>query len=186
MGERAASVNHAGSETGNSAGSPREASRHLASEISALRQELGEMVAELDRRRHELTDVRLQAKRHAGVLALVAGALLAAGMGFVWLTMARRARHRRLLTPTVWLRHAMGRALSVPAPVAMRSTVTEKIVMAGAAALASTLAKRGVEQVLDAWLDSSTRTAPKTGRDRALVPNARPVPALVPKELERP
>ena len=45
--------------------SPRENSRQLEGEIAVLRDELAVLVAELDRRRHELTDFKLQARRHA-------------------------------------------------------------------------------------------------------------------------
>ena len=44
--------------------SPRENTRQLEGEIAVLRDELTGLVAELDRRRHELTDFKLQARRH--------------------------------------------------------------------------------------------------------------------------
>jgi len=71
--------------------SAREAARQLDSEIVALREELSGLVAELDRRRHEAFDVKLQARRHGLELALTGVALIAAASGFVWLK-RRRAR----------------------------------------------------------------------------------------------
>jgi hypothetical protein len=50
--------------------SPQENVRQLEGEIAVLRDELAGLVAELDRRRHELTDFKLQARRHAVGAAL--------------------------------------------------------------------------------------------------------------------
>ena len=46
------------------------APEHVAHEIDAIRRDLDRVVAELDRRRHELTDWRLQLRRHKRGLAL--------------------------------------------------------------------------------------------------------------------
>ena len=62
----------------------------LRTEIDATRDELGTYISELDRRRHEALDLKLQAKRHPA-LALGAGvAILGAVAG--GLAMAIRAR----------------------------------------------------------------------------------------------
>jgi hypothetical protein len=73
--------------------SPDETVRHLGVEIAALREELGGLVAELDRRRHDLLDVRLQARRHALTASAVAVALIGAIWGLVRLGV-RKARKR--------------------------------------------------------------------------------------------
>ena len=65
----------------------------LEQEIASLREELGDLVGELDRRRHEAFDLRLQVRRHATLL-LVLGTVtvgLAVG-GYVMLGYARRRR----------------------------------------------------------------------------------------------
>lgn len=74
--------------------SPREIERELA----FLRTRLDRSLAELDRRRHELTNVKLQARRHPLAFAGAGGALLliAGGVGFaIW----RAARKPSLPTP---------------------------------------------------------------------------------------
>lgn len=70
--------------------SPREAVRQLDDEIARLREELSGLVAELDRRRHEALDIKLQVKRHGLKTALTAASLLTAGTGLVWLAAWRR------------------------------------------------------------------------------------------------
>jgi hypothetical protein len=42
----------------------------LEKQIESLRAEIGELVQELDRRRHEVLDVRLQVRRHAGAITI--------------------------------------------------------------------------------------------------------------------
>ena len=71
--------------------------RRLGHETEIVRRELDGLVMELDRRRHLALDWRLQARRHARALALVAGGLVAAlGLGLV--RARSRHRRRRLLT----------------------------------------------------------------------------------------
>jgi hypothetical protein len=70
----------------------------LEQEIASLREELGDLVGELDRRRHEAFDLRLQVRRHATLL-LVLGTVtvgLAVG-GYVMLGYARRRRAHPLV-----------------------------------------------------------------------------------------
>jgi len=73
-----------------------EAERALESEIERLRTEIDAMVGELDRRRHEAFDVRLQMRRHAGLVVAVGSAavMLALGAGAAWIS--SRRRHDRL------------------------------------------------------------------------------------------
>ncbi len=68
MGERAPGLTRADGEP---------ASRRIEKEISTLRREMSDLVGELDRRRREAFDVRLQLKRHpvAVSLAVVAAAV---------------------------------------------------------------------------------------------------------------
>lgn len=73
--------------------SSRELTRQLDGEIAILREELSQLVAELDRRRHEAFDLKLQVKRHASEMLVSGGALLAAAAGLVWFQ-AWRARRR--------------------------------------------------------------------------------------------
>jgi hypothetical protein len=63
---------------------PREADpRQLEHEIEDVRTQLGTLISELDRRRHEVTDVKLQVRRHPVAAAVVAAAGLLATAGVV-------------------------------------------------------------------------------------------------------
>jgi hypothetical protein len=59
------SVHASGDGTAAPGVTPRENARRLEGEIAGLRDELAGLVAELDRRRHELTDFKLQARRQS-------------------------------------------------------------------------------------------------------------------------
>jgi hypothetical protein len=85
--------------------------RAIESHIVHLRDELGEIVGELDRRRHEAFDVRLQVRRHAGIVATVATvAVVVAIGGFV----AWRASRRRQRSMLVRMQN-LGRAVAIMA-----------------------------------------------------------------------
>jgi hypothetical protein len=115
----------------------RQRADELQHEIEVIRDDLAGMVGELDRRRHELFDVR----RHAVPLILVSAALLAIATGGITLAVARR-RHRARLGPRLGrLREAVERMIDKPKRVANNPGVGRKIVGAGGAAAASVLAK---------------------------------------------
>jgi ferric-dicitrate binding protein FerR (iron transport regulator) len=64
----------------------------LEHQIEDLRAELGALVQELDRRRHDAFDLRLQLRRHAGAIAIVGGSLALIVARRVWIVRRRRAR----------------------------------------------------------------------------------------------
>ena len=71
----------------------------LARDIEVVRDDLGEVVGELDRRRHEvLDDVRRQVARHALPIAVIA--LLALGVAAGGIALARSLRRRRQTAAT--------------------------------------------------------------------------------------
>src|ERR1700704_2540064 len=76
--------------------SPRETGRQLSGEIVTLREDLARLGAELDRRRHEALDVKLQVKRHALGVLLTGAAAVAAALGLRWLGTRRARPHRGL------------------------------------------------------------------------------------------
>jgi hypothetical protein len=153
MGERASGLGNSG-ETGDQPGeSPRDASRHLESEIAILREEIGGMVVEIDRRRHELTDVRLQLRRHAVGVSVTAVALIAVAAGAVWLGMERRTRHQGLLGRLARLRQAVRHMIDRPERVAAEPTVLGKILTAAGTAAVATLVKKGLERAAQSVLD---------------------------------
>jgi hypothetical protein len=72
--------------------SPDEAVRLLGAQIAALRDELGGLVAELDRRRHEVLDLRLQVRRHVVAAIATAVSTVGAMAGIIWLGISRARR----------------------------------------------------------------------------------------------
>jgi hypothetical protein len=139
-----------GNGKGNSEVSPQESTRQLDGEIAALREELAGLVAELDRRRHELLDVKLQARRHALGMALTSVGLLAAASGFVWLGAWHSRRRRTTLSRVGRLREAVSRVIDRPERVAAEPGVPVRILTAAAnAAVAAAIKKllqRGLQR----------------------------------------
>jgi hypothetical protein len=132
--------------------SPREAVRQLDGEIARLREELSGLVAELDRRRHEALDIKLQVKRHGLQTALTAAALLTVGAGFVWLAAWRQRRGDTLHSRWGRLRGTVARALGgqveAPAPSLGKKVLTVAA-SAGIAAVVRKVLGRGMEMAWD-------------------------------------
>lgn len=132
----------------------------LEGEITVLREELGTLVAELDRRRHDALDVKGQLKRHSVEVGLTALALVAAASGFVWVGVWRARRRQRLTYQGSQLREAVSRMIARPERVAAEPTVPAKILTAAANALIASLIRKVLERLL--------RPAPGTSHRRAL------------------
>ena len=115
--------------------------RELGHETEETRQELDELVAELDRRRHETFDWRLHVRRHARALALMGvGAVVVVGFG-VTAAIARKRRRQtlagRFSALAHWgdrLRLALGRIAEDPDRLASTESASRPT---GAAAVAS-------------------------------------------------
>jgi hypothetical protein len=112
--------------------------RELDAEVAQLRDELTELIAELDRRRHELLDVKGQVRRHPWSVGLTGLAMSAAAIGAIALHHRRgqgrglspaRARHRAprsepaLREPTL-LQRVLGAAGSTAAVYLVRAGLT--------------------------------------------------------------
>ena len=163
MGERAPGLGPPSTDertNGTHSASPREATRQLEGDIAALRKELGTLVSELDRRRHELVDVKLQLRRHAGGAVLTGVALVAAATGIVWLKVWQAQRRRHPLAKAGRLGEAVSRMIARPERVAAEPTVPGKILTAAATAAVAALVKRGLEWMFHAALSSSGADAP--------------------------
>jgi hypothetical protein len=120
----------------------------VSGEIDALRGDIGNLVAELDRRRHELFDLRLQAKRHPLlVVAVTAGAALVLG-GLVALSVRTRREKRRPVNRAREVRSAMARLLDHPDRIGAEMTLTDKILGAAGVAAGTALAKRLVDRMV--------------------------------------
>ena len=97
MGEATVDVTDTGDGAATEAGGEA-TERAIEQDIDRLRDQLDGMVGELDRRRHEAFDVRLQLRRHATAVATVGvvGAVLVVG-GFVAWRNARRRQDQLLV-----------------------------------------------------------------------------------------
>ena len=144
-------------------GTSRVTAQTLGGEIATVRYELDELLSELDRRRHELFDVRLQLRRHAlgatlTTLAFVATA--SAGVGFsVW----RQRRRQRVTAQAGRLRHAIARMTEHPERVAAEPTIPGKIIAAAASAAAAALVKKLLERGVERLLQPVGREARPSG-----------------------
>lgn len=122
-------------------GSPEDV-RRVSGEIDVLRRDLGSIVAELDRRRHEMLDVRLQARRHPVVVVVAAGGAALLVGGLVALAI-RQSRERRRPTRRVReARRALARLLDHPHRVAAEPSVAVKIATAAGVAAGSAIARQ--------------------------------------------
>jgi len=153
MGEGTGRVNQ-----GRANGEPRKAARELETEITEIRSRLDRSLAELDRRRHELTDVRLQVKRHP-MAAVAAGAVvLALAGGVAYAVWASRQRNKPI-SKVRRLKHALSRMIDEPHKMAKSEpTVPEKILAAAGTAAATILVKKVMERAFT--LSSETRRSP--------------------------
>lgn len=118
--------------------------------IGLLRNELGDLVAELDRRRHEATDVRLQMKKHPVAVGVAAVTVAAALGGFIAFAVWSARRRERPIEKAKRARRAMQRLMDDPDHMARESTVTEKILAAAGTAAATLLVKRALDRAMPA------------------------------------
>jgi hypothetical protein len=122
--------------------------RTLEAEVDRVRDELTSLVAELDRRRHELFDVKLQVRRHAGPVALSLLAIGATAAGAMALRVRRARRARALPARGRRIGRAVGRLLEQPERVAVEPTVLERIAAAAGSAAAVYLVKMVLDRML--------------------------------------
>jgi len=122
----------------------------VAGEIDSLRAELGGLVAELDRRRHEALDLGLQVRRHPILVAAVATAAALLLGGALALAVRGRRQRRRPTVRAREARRALGRLFDHPTRVAAEPSLAAKLGTAVGVAVASALAKRLVERSVPA------------------------------------
>ncbi len=128
-------------------GSPQHVSR-VSGEIELLRSEIGNIVGELDRRRHELFDLRLQAKRHPVALAIAAaGAALVVG-GLIALAVRSRREARSPSRRAREVSRALSRLVDHPDRVAAEESVRNKILAAAGIAAGTAVARRLVDRLM--------------------------------------
>jgi hypothetical protein len=122
----------------------------LEQDVDRIRNNIGALIGELNQRRHEVFDLKLQFRRHRRGFVLVAVAVvgsIAGGIAFV----LSRWRHRHSLAGrALRMRHAargwrraLGRMVAHPDRLLERGpSVSRKVAAAGGAAMASVLGKR--------------------------------------------
>jgi hypothetical protein len=119
----------------------------MAAEIEGLRDDLGRILSELDRRRRELLDPRVLLRHHPAV-AVTAGVVAAALGGAVALLIWNRRRQSRPAARTRELRRAVGRLLHDPRRVAKEPSMGIKIATAAGSAAATLAVKQLVSRAL--------------------------------------
>ncbi len=117
----------------------------VSGEIEMLRQDLGSLLSELDRRRRELLDLRLQARRHPVVVAVAAGAAALMLGGLLAAAVRRRRRPPRRIREA---RRALARLLDHPERVAAEPNALARIATAAGIAAGSALARRLVHSAV--------------------------------------
>ena len=141
MGERANGVNQE---------PPRKVAREIEGEISHIREQLDVSLGELDRRRHELTDVKLQVRRHPA-LVVVAGVVVLGVLGGVAYSIYAARQRNRPVPKAKRLKRAVARMIDQPEQVAKGTdpTVPQKILGAVGATVATMLARKLIEEAFD-------------------------------------
>ena len=148
MGAGAAGVSGAGEGIGGG-GTSGDRGEELQRDIEQIRGDLTRTVGELDRRRHALTDVKGQLRRHPGPVVLVAVAVLGLAAGAIAWGVGRRRRRTEIGARLGRLREALERMVAKPNRVATDLGVGRKIVAAAGAAAASALAKKLMARALE-------------------------------------
>lgn len=120
----------------------------VAGEIESLRHELGGLVGELDRRRREAFDFRLQVRRHPVAIALAATAAALAVGGLVAFAVRERRRRRTPSARAAEAREALARLLDHPERVGAHPSVGHKVATAVLTLAATTLAKRLLDRAV--------------------------------------
>ena len=143
MGEGTAGVNgHGAANSGNGL-------HQIEGDISQIRNRLDQSLAELDRRRHEATDVKLQIRRHPGVVAAASGVVLLLLGGMAYAIWAAKKRDQPV-NKAKRLKLALSRMIDQPQKVAKpEPTVPEKILAAAGTAAATMITKKLIERAMN-------------------------------------
>jgi hypothetical protein len=138
----------------------------VAGEIDVLRHELGGLIGELDRRRHEALDVRLQVKRHPVIVAAVvtvAALLVGGAVALMVHTTRERQRPSRRARE---VKDALSRLLEHPREVASQPSIGNKVATAVGVAIATALAKRLLDRSVPPVPRSAPRSVPPVPQQR--------------------
>lgn len=145
---------------GRTNGEPRKMTREIESEITEVRSRLDRGLSELDRRRHELTDVRLQVRRHP-MIAVAAGATVLVLIGGVAYAIYASHQRQKPLSKAGRFRDALSRAVDNPKKLAKSQPgVPEKILAAAGTAAATILTKKLLERAFSALTEQPDSSRP--------------------------
>jgi hypothetical protein len=123
----------------------------LEREVDRIRNNIGALVRELNHRRHEAFDLKLQFRQHAGRMVLVGVALASLIAGTIALAVARVKRRRSIKTRVTRLRDALRRMGAHPERVAKEQpNVPRKLLAAGGTAIASAIGKKLAKRLVSA------------------------------------
>jgi hypothetical protein len=144
-------VNNHHSKAGGATEDPAHEADRLQHDIEAIRGNLGGLIGELDHRRHEVLDLRLQLRRHAIPVAIGAAALLGLIGGGIALHVVRKRRREALPSRLRRLRQAVARMIDAPDRVAkgdphMALKIATSAGTAGASIVGRRLAERLVKR----------------------------------------
>jgi hypothetical protein len=121
----------------------------LVKQVDMLRNDLDRIVGELDVRRHEALDWKLQLKKHWVPLAIAAGSLLAIIGASIGLSVYVKRRRDRPMNKLKRLRRAVARAIDDPDHVAKPSP---NVGLKVASAVASTAASAATGAVVKQFI----------------------------------
>ncbi len=102
------------------AASGKESPEFLEQEVREIRENVTEVIGELDRRRHEVFDWRIQLRRNAVPLALTTLGFLVFVAGAAGISAWRRRRRDRPLARAKRMRAALSRMVAHPELIAQR------------------------------------------------------------------
>ncbi|HEY7375601.1 MAG TPA: hypothetical protein VIF57_25815 [Polyangia bacterium] len=121
----------------------REEVDRLQHEVDGIRGNIGALMRELNQRRHDAVDLKLQLHRHPARLVIAGVAVLALVAGGIAYVVARMRRRRSIKGRVLRLREALHRISAHPERVAERKpTVSRKVLAAGGSAVATAIGKR--------------------------------------------
>jgi hypothetical protein len=123
----------------------------LEHDVDLIRANLGDLIGELNSRRRDALDLRLQFQRHAGRLVLVGVVLIGMVAGGIALFVSRMRHKRSFSARASRLGKALRRAVAHPEHLAeRRPSVSRKIAAAGGGAIASAVGKRIAKRFVSA------------------------------------
>jgi hypothetical protein len=131
--------------------SEREQVGTLEQEVDRIRGNIGALVRELNHRRHDALDLKLQFRQHTARMVLVGVTFVAFVAGGIAYAMARLRRRRTIRAKVNRLRTALRRISAHPERVAERTpNVSRKMLAAGGGAIAAAVGKRIAKRFVSA------------------------------------